>query len=156
MAFIKELVSEENEKLYLSFEMYDYDQKIISKLKPYTNWVADHERKIYFTFIGGGSLEHPRQFDLIWQNKKIVIFAEKSVSKEPFTDNPRHMNCLYNIISIYAPTDFISKQTEMIDLIIEAFLVYHSINFIKSIPYKNKNSMTISKIATPKYYDEVK
>ncbi|MDE6426208.1 MAG: hypothetical protein K2K89_08755 [Ruminococcus sp.] len=156
MAFIKELVSDSNEKLYLSFEMYDYDQQTISKLKPYATWVADHKQKIYFTFIGGGSLEHPQQFDLIWQNKKIVIFAEKSVSREPLIDNPVHMNCLYNIISIYAPTCFISQQTEMIDLIIEAFTVYHSTNFIKGIPYKNKNSMTISKIATPKYYDKVK
>lgn len=156
MAFIKELVSKADEKLYLSFEMYDYDGKTISGLKLYTNWVIDRQREIYFTYVSGGSNEHPRQFDLIWKNKKIVIFVEKNVGRKPLMNNPSHMICLYNIISIRAPREFMSQQIEMINLIKEALTVNHSIDFIRGIPYENKNSMIITNIATPEYYDVVR
>lgn len=156
MAFVKELVSKEDEKLYLSFEMYDYDNHTIHGLTTYTNWVADHEHEIYFTYISGGALEHPQQYDLIWQNKKIVIFVETSIERKPLADNPMYMICHYNIIAIHAPKKFMSQQSEMIDLIKEVFKVHNSIDFIKGVPYENKNSMVIEGIATPKYYDEVR
>lgn len=156
MSFIKELVSEEHEKLYLSFEMYDYDRQDVHGLTAYTTWAADHEREIYFTYISGGALEHPKQYDLIWQNKKIVIFTETNIERNPLTDNPMHLICHYNIISIRSPKEFMARQSEMLELIKEAFEAYHSIDIIKGVSYRNKNTMIIDRIAVPKYYDEVK
>lgn len=48
------------------------------------------------------------------------------------------------------------QQDEMIGLIKEALKVYHSIDFIKGVPYENKNSLIITDMVTPRYYDEVK
>ncbi len=116
----------------------------------------DHERKIYFTYVSGGALEHPEQYDLIWQGEKIVIFMKASVERKPIKDSLSHMRSLCEIISIRAPKKFVHQQDEMIELIKEALEVFHSIDFIKGIPYENKNSITITNVATPRYYDEVK
>ena len=155
MAFVKELVSGADKELYKSFEIYDYDHNKISGLKLYTDWAVDHDRKIYFTYVSGGALEHPEQYDLIWQGEKIVIFMKVSVEREPLKDNLSHIKSLYEIISIRAPKKFVYQQDEMIELIKEALGVFHSIDFIKGIPYENKNSITIANVATPRYYDEV-
>lgn len=156
MAFVKELVSETDKELYQSFQMYDYNHNMISGLKLYTNWAVDRKRKIYFTSVSGGALEHPEQYDLIWQGEKIVIFIEVSVERKPLEDNPRHMRSLYKIIGIRAPKRFMQQQDEMIGLIKEALEVYHSIDFIKGVPYENKNSLLITDMVAPSYYDEVK
>ena len=100
--------------------------------------------------------EHPEQYDLIWQGEKIVIFIEVSVERKPLEDNPRHMRSLYKIIGIRAPKRFMQQQDEMIGLIKEALEVYHSIDFIKGVPYENKHSLIITDMVIPSYYDEVK
>ena len=48
------------------------------------------------------------------------------------------------------------QQDEMIGLIKEALEVYHSIDFIKGVPYENKHSLIITDMVIPSYYDEVK
>lgn len=154
MAFVKELISEADKELYNSFEIYDYDHNKISVLN--TDWAVDHKRKIYFTYVSGGALEHPEQYDLIWQGEKIVIFMKVSVEREPLKDNPSHKRSICEIIDIRAPKKFVHQQDEMIELIKEALEAFHSIDFIKSIPYENKNSITITNMAIPRYYDEVK
>ena len=156
MAFVKELVSEADKELYQSCQMYDYNHNTISGLKLYTNWAVDRERKIYFTYVSGGALDHPEQYDLIWQGEKIVIFMEISVEREQLEDSLRHIRSLCKIISIRAPKRFMQQQDEMIGLIKEALKVYHSIDFIKGVPYENKNSLIITDMVTPRYYDEVK
>lgn len=156
MAFVKELVSETDKELYKSFQMYDYNHKMISGLKLYTNWVVDRKSKIYFTYVSGGTLETPKQYDLIWRGEKIVIFMEIVVKREPLEDNLRHMRSLCKIISIRAPKRFMQQQDEMIGLIKDALEVYHSIDFIKGVPYENKNTLIITDIVAPRYYDEVK
>ena len=147
MAFVKELVSEADKELYQSFQMYDYNHNTISGLKLYTNWAVDRERKIYFTYVSGGALD---------QGEKIVIFMEISVEREQLEDSLRHIRSLCKIISIRAPKRFMQQQDEMIGLIKEALKVYHSIDFIKGVPYENKNSLIITDMVTPRYYDEVK
>lgn len=47
-----------------------------------------------------GALEHPKQYDLIWQGEKIVIFIKVSVEREPLENNSRHIRCLYNMKKI--------------------------------------------------------
>lgn len=68
----------------------------------------------------------------------------------------RHMRSLYKIIGIRAPKRFMQQQDEMIGLIKEALEVYHSIDFIKGVPYENKHSLIITDMVIPSYYDEVK
>lgn len=46
------------------------------------------------------------------------------------------------------------QQDEMLELIKEALEVYHSIDFIKGVPYENKNSITIINVETPRYYEK--
>ena len=81
---------------------------------------------------------------------------EISVEREQLEDNLRHIRSLYKIISIRAPKKFMQQQDEMIGLIKEALKVYHSIDFIKGVPYENKNSLIITDMVTPRYDDEVK
>lgn len=156
MAFVKELVSEEDRVLYNSFAVYDYDHQCVHECHAHGTWLADREREIYFFYVSGGMLEHPEQYDLIWQGKTVVLFIEATISRIPLENNPIHLKCEYDVISVRAPKEFQDCREEMIDLIKEVLTSYHAVNIIKGIPRENRNCMVIRHIAEPQFLDKVR
>lgn len=74
MAFIKEDVLEKNKEKYDSFGLkYDGKNREVNKG---TQWHIDKERDIYWIYLGGGALERPYTYVLIWNNTRVVIDAE--------------------------------------------------------------------------------
>ncbi|MCH5205587.1 MAG: hypothetical protein J1F09_01455 [Oscillospiraceae bacterium] len=82
MAFIKEKVLEKLE-LFESFNLtYDGKKRKVSEA---TNWYVDTEREIYFVWLGGGALETPKTYALIWKNRKAIIDVETRLSIDKTT-----------------------------------------------------------------------
>lgn len=80
MAFVKEKILEENKELFDSFNLcYDGVKREVNK---FTYWLVDKEREIYFIYLGGGALEHPYVYALIWKNRKVIITVESRSYKE--------------------------------------------------------------------------
>lgn len=101
-------------------------------------------------------LEHPEQYDLIWQGKTVVLFIETKISSMPLENSLIHLKCEYDVISVRAPKEFQSCREEMIDLIKEVLTLYHAVDIIKGIPHENKNCMAIRHIAEPQFLDKVR
>ena len=157
MGFIKEKVPDSDWNLFNSFEIYDYNHNRIHTCQPYTNWVVDRERKIYFVYVSGGQNEdQPQQYDLIWNDLKIVVSCEKSTGKFPLTENPLNLHSTYSIISIKIPLKFKEHEKELINLIIDAIEVHHSTNILKNGIFKNENTLNVEIASTPTYEKEVK
>lgn len=83
MAFIKEKVLENNRELFESFNL-TYDGKKRNAYES-TNWYVDTEREIYFIWLGGGTLQIPKTYALIWKNRKAMITVETKPSNEKIT-----------------------------------------------------------------------
>lgn len=108
MAFIKKRVSE-NKDLYNSFNLiYQGKRKEADEL---SKWYVDEDRNIYFDFLGGGALEQPSTYMLIWNNRKVVI----NVEVRPSTDR-----VCWIIESIKAVKELELYKDDVINLIKEA------------------------------------
>ncbi len=80
MAFIKEDVTGADKALFDSFG-FVFDNEPV-KAGRFTTWTVDRKRDIYFTYLGGGALEHPYVYALIWKNRKVIITVESRSYKE--------------------------------------------------------------------------
>ena len=80
MAFVKEDVTGADKALFDSFG-FVFDNEPV-KAGRFTTWTVDRKRDIYFTYLGGGALERPRSYAMIWKNKKIIIIVESRSYKE--------------------------------------------------------------------------
>ena len=74
MAFVKEDVKGADKALFDSFG-FVFDNEPV-KAGRFTTWTVDRKRDIYFTYLGGGALERPSVYGLIWKNNKIIITTE--------------------------------------------------------------------------------
>ena len=160
MAFVKERISEADRDLFNSFDVYDYDNsEEHTKCSPDSKWVVDREREIYFFYVSGGHHleQHPyQQYDLVWKGKKVVMFIEKSVSRNPTPDNPMRMHSEYNIVGIRAPMEFKKCEGELISLIKKAIKSNHSVNILNSGTFPNENTLNIRITAVTSFLDEVR
>jgi hypothetical protein len=139
MAFIKEDIAEKDRELYNSFKIYDYDHNDLSRWGPDKIWLVDRERKIYFTYISGGALEHPKQYTLVCNGYKIVVFLHSYVSVIKDKDGKElYMEPHWNIFKILAPLKLRDKSKEIIELIKEVSIAnnseYFKIDHIPSVP----------------------
>lgn len=41
-----------------------------------SKWYVDEDRNAYFAFLGGGALDQPSTYVLIWNNRKAMIHVE--------------------------------------------------------------------------------
>lgn len=146
MSFIKEYIPKKDEELFNLWKMYNYDKENIRKWNPYDKWLADRERKIYFMHIGGsGNLEQaPQQYNLIWDNKKIVIFI----------DNYSGIHD-WNILKIYAPNELKLVETELITLIKTVIEENHKVDIYKGGYIYCATKMTINNLHNIYYQDNV-
>ncbi|MBQ7132599.1 MAG: hypothetical protein IJO29_08495 [Oscillospiraceae bacterium] len=157
MAFVKEYVPKEYIQLLNSFEMYDYDFQKTYTFGTKTIWVADKEREIYFTRVSwSASLDHDKQFDLIWQGKKVAIFMKTGISKLSLTDNSGHYKRLYKVEHILAPKEFEAQQDEMFEIIKEAITAEHYTDIIQDVAYKTNDEIILPEFPVPKYVEAVK
>ncbi len=110
MAFVRRCVSE-NKELYNSFNlMYQGKRKEANEL---SKWYVDEKRNIYFEFLGGGALEQPSTYILIWNNRKAIINAEV----RPSTDS-----VCWIIDNIKATKELELYKDDVINLIKEAVI----------------------------------
>jgi hypothetical protein len=108
MAFVRKKVSEDRE-LYNSFNLvYQGKRKEADEL---SKWYVDEDRNIYFEFLGGGTLEQPSTYILIWNNKKVMI----NVEVRPSTDK-----VCWIIENIKAAKELEQYENDIISLIKEA------------------------------------
>ena len=113
MAFVRKRVSE-NKELYNSFNlMYHGKRKEASEL---SKWYVDEERNIYFEFLGGGALEQPSTYILIWNNRKVMI----DVEVRPSTDK-----VCWIIENIKAVKELERYKNDIINLIKEAAIALY-------------------------------
>lgn len=81
MAFVKEYLTKQDKELLDSWKICKEGKFIDSSI--YKSWHVDKERKIYFIYLGGGALERPRIYALIWKGKKVII----SVKSRSYQEN---------------------------------------------------------------------
>ncbi|MCH5196341.1 MAG: hypothetical protein J1F28_06490 [Oscillospiraceae bacterium] len=112
MAFIKEKVLEKNRELFESFELMFREEKIDAS--EFTSWYVDKEREIYFIWLGGGALQIPETYELIWKNRKAIITVEFRPSKE-------QIYCIIN--SIKASRQLEQQKDELMNIIMEIISV---------------------------------
>lgn len=162
MAFVKERIPEADKDLFNSFDVYDYDNgedSIFTKWHSSRDWVVDRDEEIYFFYVfGGHHLEqHPyQQYDLVWKSKKVIVFLEMWGQRNSQNKGESCSHYTYNIVRIYAPNEFKPLQQKMIELIKKAITVDHSIDILNSGVYYSKDTMKITSIPTPEYFDEVR
>lgn len=163
MAFIKERISEADKDLFDSFKVYDYgnERTLTWKLAggSTSKWVVNREQDIYFFYVSGGHHleQHPyQQYDLIWKGEKTVIFIEKSVKRNPTTDNPMRLQSIYNVVEVHASKALKNFQDKLIILIKELITAEHSVNILNSGTFINKNTYDIKITASLNFLDGVK
>lgn len=112
MAFIKEKVLEKLE-LFESFNLtYDGKKRKVSEA---TNWYVDTEREIYFVWLGGGALETPKTYALIWKNRKAIIDVETRPSNDKTTW----------IMDMIASKQLESQKSDLMNILSEiTFIMY--------------------------------
>lgn len=112
MGFVKEKVSEKDWEKYNSFDL-NYGEKIVAN--KYKWWIADKEKNIYFTILGGGAFERPITYALIWEKEKILIDIESKVVYHSDSIERLH----YYVNRIVAPMSLREKKNELKELIRE-------------------------------------
>ncbi len=116
MAFISEWVQEKDWDLYNSFDFYFNHKRKLAHKNCY--WTVDREREIYFIFSGGGNMDMPEEYSLIWKERKVRIERKAGLAYEsPSGENKLHMK----IIKIVAEKSLEGKKDELIELIKEIF-----------------------------------
>ena len=80
MAFVRKDVKGKDKDFFNSFGII-YENNLVEADR-FTMWTVDRERKIYFIYLGGGALEHPNAYALIWKNRKVIITVEVRPSKK--------------------------------------------------------------------------
>lgn len=112
MAFIKEKVLEKKE-LFESFNLtYDGKKRKVSEA---TIWYVDTEREIYFVWLGGGALETPKTYALIWKNRKAIIDVETRPSNDKTTW----------IMDMIASKQLESQKSDLMNILSEiTFIMY--------------------------------
>ena len=112
MAFIKEKVLEKKE-LFESFNLtYDGKKRKVSEA---TIWYVDTEREIYFVWLGGGALETPKTYALIWKNRKAIIYVETKPSNDKTTW----------IMDMIASKQLESQKSDLMNILSEiTFIMY--------------------------------
>ncbi len=119
MAFIREWVQEKDWELYNSFELYYNNER--EEANQNCLWTIDRERNIYFIFLGGGALERPQEYALIWEGRKIWMMVEsKSIREQPNDKLRAH----WKIEGIRAEKSLEKYQDEMMSLIEEVLDEY--------------------------------
>lgn len=82
-------------------------------------WLIDRERNVFLTGLGGGALEIPKFFALVWNNN-IIVFA---LNYEQKKDETGQYTVTLTILRIFAPKGFVGADNEIIELIKEALTV---------------------------------
>ena len=108
MALVKEDVTGADKALFDSFG-FVFDNEPV-KAGRFTTWTVDRKRDIYFTYLGGGALERPSVYGLIWKNNKIIITTEI----RGYIDKNHWL-----IESIKASNNLKDKKEELIEIIKE-------------------------------------
>ena len=160
MAFIKEIVPEADKELYNSFEIKDeldeYDKDYIYKWYPDNEWVVDRERKIYFIYVTGGQNEdHPMQFDLIYNGKKVVLYCTMDTYKTPTQDNPMKLHSVYDIIEIIMPKSLEGEQKTIVDIIKSALMKFSTKIIRDGRCFDYQNTFDFGKIAQPTFKRDI-
>lgn len=115
MAFVEEMVLEKDWKKYNSFAL-KYENCTL-KADDFTNWYVDKESGIYFLFLGGGALERPQVYALMWNDKKVIIYVEeKTTNSEVY----------WSIFKIKADKELEIYKDEIIEKIREVAKIVHS------------------------------
>ena len=113
MAFIKEKVLEKNRELFESFNLTFREEKIDAS--EFTSWYVDKEREIYFIWLGGGALETPKTYALIWKNRKAIIYVETRPSNDKTTW----------IMDMIASKQLESQKSDLMNILSEiTFIMY--------------------------------
>ena len=136
MAFRRKRVMEYRD-LYNSFHLMYQGEKI--EADELSKWYVDEDRNVYFDFLGGGCLEQPSTYVLIWNNRKVMI----NVEVRPSTDRVRWL-----IESIKAVKELYPYKDNIINLIKEAAtvmykdrtVIFSSIPDISFVDKENINS----------------
>lgn len=163
MAFVKERIPEADKDLFDSFEVYDYDNGRIHTWKlaggPKSKWVVDRQNEVYFFYVSGGQHleQHPyKQYDLVWEGKKVVIFIQGWKNYDTKTDGSQCSYYSYDIVNIRAPMELKKYERKLTKLIIEAIKADHTTIINNYGIRKNPNAMRIKGVLTPEYFDEVR
>ena len=80
MAFVKEYLTKQDKELLGSWKIRKEGKLIDPSI--YKSWNVDKERESYFIYLGGGALERPSIYALIWKGKKVIISVESRSYKE--------------------------------------------------------------------------
>ena len=87
----------------------------------YKSWNVDKEREIYFIYLGGGTLERPSIYALIWKSKKVII----SVESRSYKDNVHWL-----IESIKASKALEHDKEKIVEIIKEVVPISYGCNVI--------------------------
>lgn len=134
MAFVYEIVPEEDKEFWLSMELKNCWGKDPLPFVCKTTWCADRERNAFLNAAGGGFHEVPEFYDLWWNGTTIRI------ETEPYGyEGNREVgyDIIWKIYRIPIPKLLWDKKDEIIKMIYEAFSVNprfsKAIEFVKSI-----------------------
>ena len=81
---------------------------------------------------------------------------EKSVKRNPTTDNPMRLQSIYNVVEVHASKALKNFQDKLIILIKELITAEHSVNILNSGTFINKNTYDIKITASLNFLDGVK
>ena len=119
MAFVKEYLTKKEKELLGSWKIRK-DEKFIDP-SIYKSWNVDKEREIYFIYLGGGTLERPSIYALIWKSKKVII----SVESRSYKDNVHWL-----IESIKASKALEHDKEKIVEIIKEVVPISYGCNVI--------------------------
>ena len=119
MAFVKEYLKKKEKELLGSWKIRKEEKFIDPSI--YKSWNVDKEREIYFIYLGGGTLERPSIYALIWKSKKVII----SVESRSYKDNVHWL-----IESIKASKALEHDKEKIVEIIKEVVPISYGCNVI--------------------------
>ncbi len=114
MSFVKEKVLEKNRDLFESFNLTYGGKK--RNANESTNWYVDKKQDIYFIWLGGGTLQIPKTYALIWKNRKAIITVETRLSNEGTT---------WIIESVRASKQLESQKNDLMSILSQITIVMY-------------------------------
>ncbi len=119
MAFVNAYLTKKEKELLGSWKIRKEEKFIDPSI--YKSWNVDKEREIYFIYLGGGTLERPSIYALIWKSKKVII----SVESRSYKDNVHWL-----IESIKASKALEHDKEKIVEIIKEVVPISYGCNVI--------------------------
>ena len=136
MAFIYEVIPENDRELVLSMGFKDFTGYRPLLISSRARWCADRERNAFLKGIGGGMRDIPLFFDL-WWNGEVVHIEVNDLGSEGNMNDGYDLN--WNILKIIIPEFLWNKKDEILDMINEAFSINNA-----GIETKYVNSINVN------------